>query len=51
VVHLAESVEALEAAARAVNASALLPDEDPALLTGPDRSEVYRVADTRRESE
>jgi hypothetical protein len=43
VVSLGESMAALEAAGRAVNATELLPDEDPALLPGPDRGEAYRV--------
>jgi heme-degrading monooxygenase HmoA len=42
-ISLAVSVEALEAAGRAVNSTELLPGEDPALLTGPDRIETHRV--------
>ncbi len=40
---LAVSVEALESAVQAVMATDLLPGEDPALLTGPDRVEVHRL--------
>jgi hypothetical protein len=43
---LATSLEALEAGGVAVNSTALLPDEDPALLTGPDRFVVHRVLKT-----
>jgi hypothetical protein len=43
---LATSLEALEAGGVAVNSTELLPDEDPALLTGPDRFSVHRVAKT-----
>ena len=46
VVGLAISLEALEAAGVAVNSTDLLPDEDPALLTGPDRFSVHRVDKT-----
>lgn len=43
---LATSVEAVEDGGRAVNATELLPGEDPALLTGPDRFEIHRVVAT-----
>ena len=44
VVTLATSVETLDAAQRTVMATELTPGEDPALLPGPDRVEIYRVA-------
>lgn len=40
---LSDTRDALERAARLINESPLLPDEDPALLRGPDRVEVYDV--------
>ena len=40
---LAVSIEALEAAVQALMTTELLPGEDPALLTGPDRVEVHRL--------
>jgi hypothetical protein len=40
------SVEALEDAQREVLSSELLPGEDPALLPGPDRVDLYRVMST-----
>jgi hypothetical protein len=43
VLQLATSVEALEAAERAVMSTELLPGEDPALLPGPDRVELHHV--------
>jgi hypothetical protein len=43
VVTLATSVDTLDAAQRAVMATGLAPDEDPALLPGPDRIEIHRV--------
>jgi hypothetical protein len=43
VVTLATSVETLDAAQRTVMATELTPGEDPALLPGPDRVEIYRV--------
>jgi len=46
VVGMATSLEALEAAGVAVNSTELLPDEDPALLTGPDRFSAHRVDKT-----
>lgn len=47
VVTLAVSVEALEAALKAVMSTELLPGEDPALLTGPDRVDVHRLLDAQ----
>jgi hypothetical protein len=43
IVTLATSVETLDAAQRAVMATELMPGEDPALLSGPDRVEIHRV--------
>ncbi len=43
VITLATSVETLDATARAIMATELLPGEDPALLPGPDRIEVHHV--------
>jgi hypothetical protein len=43
VITLATSVDTLDAAERAVMATALAPGEDPALLPGPDRIEIHRV--------
>jgi hypothetical protein len=43
VIGLATTLAALEAGGVAVNSTELLPDEDPALLTGPDRVVVHRV--------
>jgi hypothetical protein len=43
VVVLAESAEAIDAQVEAVMATTLLPGEDPALLTGPDRIARYRL--------
>lgn len=40
---LATSVEALEAGLAAVMSTELLPGEDPALLTGPDRVDIHRL--------
>ncbi len=40
---LGVDVSALEAAAVAVNSTELLPGEDPALLTGPDRVDVHHT--------
>jgi hypothetical protein len=40
---LCTSIEAIEAGNRAINSMELLPEEDPGLLTGPDRVEIYRV--------
>jgi hypothetical protein len=45
VVALGESVEALAASARAILSTPLLPDEDPALLPGPDRTADCLVDD------
>jgi hypothetical protein len=43
VITLATSVETLDATARAVMATELMPGEDPALLPGPDRIEIHHV--------
>lgn len=43
VVHLGTSLEALDAAGRAIQATSLLPGEDPALLPGADRIELHHV--------
>ena len=43
VLGLAISVETLEEVQRAIMGSELLPGEDPALLTGPDRQDIHRV--------
>jgi hypothetical protein len=40
---LAASVESLEAALEAIMSTQLLPGEDPAMLTGPDRVDVHRL--------
>lgn len=40
---LAGGTEPIDAAARAIMSTTLLPGEDPALLTGPDRVGVYRL--------
>ena len=47
VVSLATGIEVLEAAQRAVLTTELLPDEDPALLSDPDRVQVHRVLAAR----
>jgi len=44
VLHLATSTAALEAVSEAVMSTKLLPGEDPALLPGPDRITLLRVA-------
>ena len=43
VLTLATSTEALDRVADAIFSTSLLPGEDPALLTGPDRIELYKV--------
>lgn len=43
VLGLASSVGTLEEVQRAIMTSELLPGEDPALLTGPDRQDIHRV--------
>jgi hypothetical protein len=43
VITLTTSAETLDAAARAVMSTELQPDEDPALLPGPDRIEIHHV--------
>lgn len=40
---LSETIEALGRATKLINESALLPGEDPALLSDPDRVEIYDV--------
>lgn len=40
---LTDSVEAIEEASQAVMSTPLLPDEDPRLLTPPDRMQIYRL--------
>jgi hypothetical protein len=46
---LARDIEALEHSAAAVNATVLLPGEDPALLTGPDRVDLHHVVSNEGE--
>jgi hypothetical protein len=46
VVSVADSEQALLDAQKAIMGTALLPGEDPALLPGPDRIELYPVIDT-----
>jgi len=43
VVHLVTSVDGLQDVTNAIRSTELLPDEDPALLTGPDRVHTHRV--------
>jgi hypothetical protein len=43
VVTLAETADAIDETVRAVLSTSLLPGEDPALLTGPDRIGIYRL--------
>jgi hypothetical protein len=43
VVHLVTSADGLQGVAAAITSTPLLPDEDPSLLTGPDRVETHRV--------
>jgi hypothetical protein len=43
VLGLATGIEALEAAQKAILTTELLPDEDPALLSEPDRVQIHRV--------
>jgi hypothetical protein len=43
VIILATSLEVLDATARAVMSTELMPGEDPALLPGPDRIEIHHV--------
>lgn len=47
VVSIADTEQALLDAQKAIMGSELLPGEDPALLPGPDRVELYPVIDTR----
>jgi len=46
VVSIADSEQALLDAQKAIMGTGLLPGEDPALLPGPDRIELYPVIDT-----
>jgi hypothetical protein len=50
VVTLATSMAALEDVGAAVNSTELLPGEDPALLTGPDRVDIHRVRSLAEET-
>ncbi|CRK61937.1 hypothetical protein [Alloactinosynnema sp. L-07] len=43
VLTMAESVESLEEGQRKIGSMELLPGEDPALLPGPDRIEIFRT--------
>lgn len=45
VISIADSEQVLLDAQKAIMATELLPGEDPALLPGPDRIELYPVAD------
>ncbi len=47
VISLATSLEVLEAGQKAIMSTKLLPDEDPALLSEPDRVQVHRVLAAR----
>ncbi len=47
VVSIADTKEALLDAQQAITGSALLPGEDPALLPGPDRIDLYPVVEAR----
>jgi hypothetical protein len=47
VVSIAESEQALLNAQKAIMATELLPGEDPALLPGPDRVELYPVIEVQ----
>jgi hypothetical protein len=47
VVSIADSEQALLDAQKAIMGTDLLPGEDPALLAGPDRIELYPVIDTQ----
>jgi len=47
VVAIAESEQALLDAQKAIMATELLPGEDPALLPGPDRVELYPVIEVQ----
>jgi hypothetical protein len=48
VITLTTATETLDAAARAVLSTELLPGEDPALLPGPDRIEIHHVTGYHR---
>ncbi len=47
VVTLVTTMDALKRGSDLVSSTELLPGEDPALLPGPDRVEVYEVVDTK----
>ena len=47
VLSIADSEQALLDAQKAIMSTELLPGEDPALLPGPDRIELYPVIDVR----
>jgi hypothetical protein len=47
VISLATSLDVLEAGQKAIMSTELLPDEDPALLSEPDRVQIHRVLDAR----
>jgi hypothetical protein len=47
VVSIADSKDALLDAQKAIMSSELLPGEDPALLTGPDRIDLYPVIEAQ----
>jgi hypothetical protein len=47
VVSIADSEQALLDAQKAIMGTDMLPGEDPALLPGPDRIELYPVIDTQ----
>jgi hypothetical protein len=48
IITLTTSVETLDAAERAAMSTELMPGEDPALLPGPDRIEIYHVTGYQR---
>jgi hypothetical protein len=50
-VNLAVDLPALEACGAAINATELLPGEDPALLTGPDRVDIHHTTAHTRPTE
>ena len=47
VVTIAKTLDAFQRGFDLINSIELLPGEDPALLPGPDRVEVYEVVDAR----
>jgi hypothetical protein len=48
IITLTTSTQTLDAAERAAMSTELLPGEDPALLPGPDRIEIYHVTHSQR---